>query len=285
MSLSLKNSLVSLEISEHGAEITKLQYKNNDIIWNASEPWKRHAPILFPIIGKLKDNIYYYYQQVYSLPQHGFARDMQWKLIEQTEKNITFELTANAETLKIYPFHFSLIVNYILEDAELKIIFTVFNPNHCVLPFSIGFHPAFNTFSALQYFKIEILPKQELLQRTILHNGLLLNQTEQVQLSQKSFFPLSTSLFDKDAVVFCHQDIKEVALVSEQFNYKMQIDCGNCANIGIWTKPNCNNFVCIEPWMGIADSIDTNQNILEKKDIILLAPYQLWNWSISLKFF
>ncbi|GIV28516.1 MAG: LACX protein [Bacteroidia bacterium] len=286
MEYNLQNKHLSLIVSTNGAEIISLKYQNRELIWQAENEWQRHAPILFPIVGKLKNNQYQYNNQFYSLPQHGFARDKEWLCTLHTEDTLQFELTDDEETFNIYPFHFSLIVEYQLVESGVNITFKIFNPYHEILPFSIGYHPGFNTFGELEDCSVifERNNKSLILQRTFLYNGLISNQKEAISFDNTEIekLRLNTRLFDNDALVFENSGIVSITLENSSWPYSIKISSPNCKNWGIWTKPNCNKFICIEPWMGIADTVDSNRDILNKKDIILLNAYSGWEWEINL---
>ncbi len=281
MDYIIENSFLRVKLNSKGAEITSIQYKDTELIWQGSEPWKRHAPILYPIVGKLKNNEYIYKGNKYSLPQHGFARATEWLCTLQTQTSIEFELTDNENTFIQYPFHFSLIVKYTVINTQLHISFIVFNPDHDPLPFNLGFHPAFNTFSKLNNCYLKIAPEKKFIQRTLLNNGLLSDKKDTLLLNNNTLY-LNESLFDNDAIVLEHTLIEEIQLACNDWKYQININSRNCKNWGIWTKKQCSDFVCIEPWMGIADEEITNQNILQKKDIILLSPYESWRWNIQI---
>ena len=142
----LENSLLSVSVNSFGAELASL--KNNlqeELIWQADKTiWPRHAPVLFPVVGKLKNNLFSYQNKEYTLPQHGFARDKEFILIHKCENKLEFELTSNKESLLLYPFHFSLIISYTLIENKLNTSYKIFNPDANELLFSIGAHPGFN---------------------------------------------------------------------------------------------------------------------------------------------
>lgn len=287
MEYSLRNEYLHLMVSTKGAEIVSLKYNNIELIWQAEKEWQRHAPILFPIVGKLKNNQYTLNEKIYSLPQHGFARDKEWLCTLHTDTILQFELTDDDETFKMYPFHFSLLAEYELQENVVKITFKVFNPYHSILPFSIGFHPAFNTFGQLDecYLKFNRKNKSLSLLRSFLSEGLISKQKESISFDKTEVkkLQLSTHLFDNDALVFEDGGIESIALENSSLNYSIQVSASNCRHWGIWTKSNCNKFICIEPWMGLADTTDHDGNFFNKKDMILLDAYQSWEWGVEIK--
>jgi len=285
MIYTFSNKALEIKVNTKGAELISLLYKGKELLWQANEPWKRTAPILFPIVGKLKNNQYRYLNTIYTLEQHGFARDKEWLCTSLNAKQgkIQFELTDDEETFSKYPFRFSLISEYsFIDDNSIKIHFKVFNPHYNVLPFSIGLHPAFNTFNDLDncrvFFKGHSIPLP--LKRTLLKDGLLSDEKEII--SDEPTIKLQTCLFENDAIVLENTGINEMILSNKHWNYQISIK-SDCKHWGIWTKAKYLDFVCIEPWMGIADTINTNGDILNKKDIILLQAYQSFEWSVEIR--
>lgn len=145
--LEISNDHLIAKISTHGAELTSLVSRKSgeEVIWQAdSKHWARHAPVLFPIVGKLQDNELYYDDKSYRMGQHGFARDTEFKLIEHSKSSISLETSDSDTTWKLFPFAFKLVITYELTGFTLSTIYQVFNPASSPLYFSIGGHPAFN---------------------------------------------------------------------------------------------------------------------------------------------
>ncbi len=146
-SFQIQNNLLSIKVNSFGAELCSVFSKETDIeyIWQADKTiWARHAPNLFPIVGKLKEGEFLYESHAYKLSQHGFARDNEFICIEQTENHLLFELTESEQTLQHYPFHFSFQIGYKLIGNKLETSYSVFNTDTNDLYFSVGAHPAFN---------------------------------------------------------------------------------------------------------------------------------------------
>ncbi|MCX7728349.1 MAG: aldose 1-epimerase family protein [Bacteroidia bacterium] len=282
MSLLIQNKYLKAQFSNIGAELISLRYRNKELIWNADPPWKRHAPILFPIVGKLKDNTFFWKDNSYTLFQHGFARDVEWLCTYHSDTTIEFELTDTEMTFQNYPFHFSLIAEYQVVENTLEIFFRVFNPYHDTLPFSIGYHPAFCLHHQLPDYQLNFFPEQNELLCTKLKDGLITNQRYTIPLSN-SALQLEASLFQDDAIVLENNFISEIELWSLKDNFSISVKSNNVKNWGVWTKLNCNEFICIEPWLGVADNENHNQKLEQKKDIILLPPYQSFEWKIIIE--
>jgi len=286
----LQNNVLIVKVKSFGAELCSVFSSKNNIeyIWQANqELWPRHAPNLFPIVGKLKDNSYNYLNNKYQLPQHGFARDSDFICVEETEFKLTFELTANEETLKHYPFHFSLQISYTLTGNSLITNYKIYNPSNSEIYFSVGAHPAFNcplqTSETFEDYSIVFPTKKEIVINT-LNDGLIKNNTKTISLNETKL-KVSKTLFDNDALVFMNSQIENVSLISNKTKHGVSMECNNWPFFGIWTKKNSEKFVCLEPWFGIADSETTNSNFTNKKGIIKLLPEQNFDCSFNIIFF
>jgi galactose mutarotase-like enzyme len=283
----LKNNELNVKVNSFGAELSSIfSLKNNiEYIWQANpEIWPRHAPHLFPIVGKLKDGSFNVLNNTYQLPQHGFARDNDFESIECSENSLTFELKANDETLKQFPFDFSLKINYTLLENKLITSYEIFNPGSNELNFSIGAHPAFNCplqkDESFMDYSLVFPNKNELVINT-LHEGLIKKETKTLTLNNNKL-SVSKSLFDNDALVFMNSQIEQISLISEKTSHGVTMECFNWPFFGIWTKNNYEQFICLEPWQGIADSETDECDFKNKKGIITLLPKQKFNCSFNI---
>lgn len=168
MIITLSNTKISASINTVGAELMKLEKDNQNYIWTIDEAfWNKTSPILFPIVGRLKNDSYSINGKTHELPRHGFARNFEFEIAHQTESSAVFILTDNAETLKNYPFQFELRLKYELIENSLKVSYSILNKSQEIMPFSIGAHPAFaieDSFSdySLQFNETEEFVSYEL---------------------------------------------------------------------------------------------------------------------------
>ncbi|MCC6371608.1 MAG: aldose 1-epimerase family protein [Bacteroidia bacterium] len=287
MKTTLTSNELTVEIKAHGAELCSIKNKQGtEFLWQASpDVWPRHAPVLFPVVGKLKNNAFSYNNNSYSLGQHGFARDKAFHLIESSDQRCTFELLSNADTKKVFPFDFIFRIHYALTQNVLVTSYQVINSGTEQLLFSVGAHPGFNCpLSANETFEDYYLEfENNQYQLTELLEGLRLEGTRQLHLSNQQV-PLSKNLFDKDALVFEGGQINSVSLCSSKSLHKIKLNCANWPYFGIWSKKGCRQFVCLEPWYGIADNNNSNGNLLQKDGILKLAPKSEFSCDFSLEF-
>jgi len=287
MQFKIQSSTLKATFNSIGAELCSVKNNNGvEFIWQANKSvWARHAPVLFPIVGKLKDNFFNYDNQKHELPQHGFARDMNFELLEGSSESCTFQLQSNDKTKQIFPFDFVFQINYQLVDNKLITSYKVNNPSYKPLFFSVGAHPGFNcpllpneTFSDY-YLEFE----KSNYNLTQLDNGLRLDVKNTLNLPNKKLF-LSKELFHKDALVFENNQINKVSLCSSKSDHKITIENEGWPYFGIWSKNENQQFVCLEPWHGIADKANGLNEFIKKDGIIELAPYAEFNCSFSLFF-
>ena len=281
MNTTISNSILKASINHAGAELFSL--KNNqekEYIWEGNPNfWGKHSPILFPIVGTLKNNTYTIDQKEYQLSRHGFARDMEFQLIEKTENSAVFSLESNHETLKKYPFEFELQLIYSLEKTSLNIEYIVINKSERKMPFSIGAHPAialpenFENYS----FKFE---KEELLKFNLLENDLISNKTEVLKTSD-NLVRLNYKLFENDALVFKTLESNSLTILENEKPY-IEVDFEDFPSLGIWTKDQA-PFVCIEPWFGYSDTAENSGDLYQKEGILLLDADQIFHSKFSIK--
>lgn len=270
---TLENEFARATINAKGAELTSfiLKKDNTEYIWQADPKfWGRHAPILFPIVGRLKDNTYRLKNQTYTMNQHGFARDLSFELVVSEANSCTFKLASNEVTLEKYPFLFELTVSYKLEGTSLEVRYGVQNTGEEIMYFSIGGHPGFNwplipEKEEQEDYVIEF-SNAETADLLLIDGGLISNETRPF-LRDESSFPLSSDLFDNDALVFANLKSDKVTLKSLKTDKFVEMKITGFPYLGIWSQLGSAPFVCLEPWFGLADEVSTDQDFTTKRGI------------------
>jgi galactose mutarotase-like enzyme len=271
---TIKNKNFQVSVKKEGAELSSFKSLNTNIeyIWKADpEVWSAHAPNLFPIIGCLKEDSFIYHGKEYACPKHGFVRkNKKVSLLEQSENSLTFVLKYDEETLKIYPFQFEFQIKFLLENNKLSVIHKVINHGNETMFFSLGGHPGFTcpihdneeySDYYLEFEKPETAPTWE-----VLESGLIGKDTKAV-FDEPTQINLHPQIFKDDALVFKNLNSSVVSLKSKKSPQVVSMEFDDFPYLGIWAKPNA-PYVCIEPWLGIADSSDSNR-VLENKEAIL----------------
>ena len=284
----LENDLCQVTIKHHGAEISSFKLKENNLefIWQADPNyWGRHAPILFPVVGRLKENKYSYQGTEYHMGQHGFARDMAFEVEEKSANKVTFLLTDNEETLKVYPFSFELRLSYELIGQELEVGYDVRTQSEEMF-FAIGGHPAFNVplveDSKFDDYYIHFAPSKS--------RFLLPLKGPYVDLKEKTLAQTNTSIqlhrefFKNDAFILETVGENTFSILSDKTEHGISLSYHDLPYVGIWTPyHNDAPFVCIEPWAGIADTLETTGKIEEKLGINKLVPGEVFERSYKIK--
>tara|TARA_R110000868_G_scaffold306734_3_gene568134 strand:- start:65323 stop:66201 length:879 start_codon:yes stop_codon:yes gene_type:complete len=280
MNYYLDTPTLSIEVTETGIELCSIKSKasGKEYMWQADpEIWGSHAPVLFPIIGALKNGSTFYNSEEYKIPKHGLVRHSnKVRLIEQTEDTLKFRLKWDEESLKIYPFKFELEVSYSIIGSTIQVTHFITNHGENTMLYSVGGHPAFNCpfhegESYEDYFLAFEEPETD---HTWLldSKGLTTGETKPI-LENTRELPLHKNLFNNDALIFKNLSSRKVSLKSRKSGEVLSVHINDFDYLGIWAKPNA-PFVCIEPWLGITDSANSNQNIETKEGLLTLEPHQ-----------
>jgi galactose mutarotase-like enzyme len=283
----LENEHLIASFSAKGAELQSLKSKvsNTEYIWGADPKfWAKHSPVLFPIVGALKDNKYVYQDQSYELSRHGFAREQDFEVEPVNATEVVFTLRESEDTLALYPFQFSLSLRYVLSDKGLTCSYEVHNPADQDLLFSVGGHPAFATpVNGLTYtdYKLTFNADTELQYHKVVNN-LIADETLVLPLENQQL-QLKHELFYNDALVFKALKSDKITLSNNVNNAGLEFSFPDFPYFGIWAAKDA-DFVCLEPWCGIADGVNRNQELRDKEGIIALAPKQSWQraWTVKI---
>ena len=281
MNTTISNSTLKASIKHAGAELFSLKdNQNKEYIWEGNPDfWGKHSPVLFPIVGTLKNNTYTINEKEYQLSRHGFARDMEFDLIHKTENSVVFSLQSNAETLKKYPFEFELQLIYTLKESTLDIEYKVINKGENKMPFSIGAHPAIALPEHFENYAFKF-EKEEVLKYSLLENDLISNKTETLAITE-NLVPLNYKLFENDALVFKTLESNSLTILENSKPY-IKVDFEDFPSLGIWTKDQA-PFVCIEPWFGYSDTAENSGDLFEKEGILILDAKQTFQSKFSIQ--
>ena len=282
MNYEIKNEHIKAKIKSFGAELNSLQKIDEDLeyMWQGdSKYWNRHSPILFPIVGRLKNDSYTYQNQKYNMSQHGFARDKEFEVIKNEADFIEFRLKSDEKTLEIYPFSFELYLSYKLEKNSLIVSYKVINKSDDKMLFSIGAHPAFNWTlkedEKKENYFLEFENIKETKRYFLNDKGLVYDSVDLKIIDNK--IALNEELFKNDALVFEDLNIKTLTLKNSINENYIKLNFENFPYLGIWSKPTGAPFICIEPWFGVADDENSNQNFEDKKGIITLEKDEIFS--------
>jgi galactose mutarotase-like enzyme len=241
--------------------------------------WGRTAPVLFPFVGGVYEKQFRTKGQTYPMGQHGFARDMDFTLLSQTEDAIWFVLESNEETLQRYPYAFILKLGYELKEQGVRVIWQVENPGTEDLPFSIGGHPAFNCpideGKAQTDYLLSFDAKESIVSTRLSGSGLATEARDEYML-QKGYLPITEDLFDKDALVVEHDQAHQVSLCRQDGEPYLSVTM-SAPLFGVWSPPKKKApFICIEPWYGRCDAEGFTGDLTERTWAQTIAPGETW---------
>ena len=287
---TIKNEKLAVTIAAHGAELSSIYDKANDreLVWQADPAfWNRHAPVLFPNVGKYYGGHFTYNGTDYPMGQHGFARDTEFEQAASGENFVTYRLCADEESKKVYPFDFVLEITHRLNGNRLTVEWNVKNTDDKEMYFTIGGHPAFN---------VNVLPDTDFEDYSLVFKEgteklsyVLLDAESGTAIGDKVYeleltdskYALKKDMFDKDALVFDGDQIEWAALALPDGKPYIALESKGFPNFGIWSKPGA-PYVCLEPWCGRCDNKGFEGEISEKPGIIALKAGETFKKSYDI---
>ncbi|CAH2714758.1 Protein LacX, plasmid [Neobacillus rhizosphaerae] len=288
--IGIENDWLKVEISHHGAEVRKVEHKKNGLeyMWTGNPAyWGRVSPVLFPIVGRLKEDRYQLEGETYEMSQHGFLRDVEFEVDDQTTTDVSFRFESGGRYSHVYPYEFIAIIRYTLNEDILTVRWEIVNKNKEEMYFSIGAHPAFRIpileNETMMDYKFQLIPAaNKIVMEYELENSLI---REKGIANDLVSIPLTDSLFAHDALIY--SNIDQVTLSSNKSNHGVEVRFEGFPFVGIWSKYTDGKmapFVCIEPWYGIADTYKTTGNLKEKFGINKLQPREAFRAEYKMKF-
>jgi galactose mutarotase-like enzyme len=284
----ISNEKLSVHISAAGAELQSIVSKENELeyMWSGDPAfWGKKSPVLFPIVGGLKNGSYQHQGITYQLGRHGFAREREFTVRSHSTDTIRFSLVSDETTKEVYPFDFIFSIDYSVSGNRLTVKYIVENIGDETLLFSVGAHPAFKVplvdgtsyedheliFSGQETAGIYPLSAEGLIEK---HTEPLLNHSNRI--------PLHKELFAKDALVFKELQSNYIGILNSKNVHGLKLHYSDFPFMGIWAAKNA-DFVCIEPWCGIADSVDASGELAEKEGINKLSPRNIFEraWAVE----
>lgn len=260
---TLKNQYLTIGVKSNGAELASIisNEDNREYLWQADPKfWKRHSPVLFPIVGSLWNGEFHYQGRAYEMSQHGFARDMEFELIEKTATSVNYLLRSNEDTLLRYPFTFELEIGYELVANTIIVNWKVHNIGDKKMFFQIGAHPAFyysdfeKNEDSRGYFSFD---KSEGLEYIIIKEKGCVDpsETHELSLDKNGDLLIDTHLFDYDALILEKNQVQKVNLLKKDKSPYISLHF-DAPLVGLWApKDKACPFVCIEPWYGRCDRV------------------------------
>ncbi|MBQ0001654.1 MAG: aldose 1-epimerase family protein [Clostridiales bacterium] len=290
----IENDKLCVQVSDHGAELISIFDKanNREVVWQADPTfWNRHAPILFPYVGRHFKKEYRVNGKTYpALTQHGFARNLEFNCESVTEDTITHVLKSTEKTMEIYPFAFTLKVTQSIKGGTLTVKWNVYNENDETMYFTIGGHPAFNVpaieGTTYDQYSLYFPGKDLLTYMLVAEDGSgTLNTSEDYTIElDDGKYPIDLHTFDRDALIFDgHQFDRVGILLPDGMPYLMMTSLDH-PNFGIWAAPHA-PFVCLEPWMGRTDDHGYTGDLTEKENVNALPAGETFEKTYTITVF
>lgn len=275
-------------INPLGAELCSLTKNGSELMWQGDDTvWGGRAPILFPIVGALKNGAMVFQDQKYLMPRHGIARHAMFEQTQQSPSSVSMQLKASKDSLSVYPWNFELTVHFALANEGLEIRYNVVNRDTSDMLFTIGSHPAFaleiNDHYSFSDYDIAFDQPESFATFGLDHDGLLATTSRPLKPTLETTdnaIQLSEDIFNDDALVFRHIQSGTISL-RRQGNTLLTVDTGGAPHLGLWAKPGA-PFVCIEPWFGTSDFVDSTGDFAKKPDLLSLAPEQQFTHSLRI---
>lgn len=265
--LSISNGIITAVISTKGAELKSVVKDGAEILWEGNpDVWAGQAPLLFPICGGLKDDKYIFEGKEYTLQKHGYVRMSEFDVESSVDTSATFILRSNENTKKQFPFDYELRVTYTLTDNKICVGYSVKNVGSGDMYFSIGSHEGYACIGGIEEYSL-IFDKSENFVCNVLNGNLLEYNTYSVGEGRE--LPLKYDFFTIDALTFLNLKSRGVNLVHRPSGRSLRVEFDGFNYLFVWTKPNA-NYICVEPWCGIPDFVDSNYDITQKRGIVKL---------------
>lgn len=280
--LTIENDVLKVVIDQKGAQLTHVLNKKDgfDYIWNGKE-WAKHAPILFPAIGRSTDDHYLFGGKEYPMPQHGFASAYEFEVCDHQKEELKLQFKQNDETRESYPFDFTLTITFTLKQNQLDVRFEVDNPNEQELSFALGFHPAFNVpingEGTFEDYEVDFDTKAEQLhQFEIIKTPAPYRDGKVIPSAAKGRkLPLTHQVFEKGLIIFTEK-IDAVTLQSPKAAHSVHLDTEDFPYVCLWTKEGADlPYLCIEPFYGLPDIAGQKQELSKKEGNCHLAPEKI----------
>ena len=289
--MTLSNDFITIEVNEHGAELVSIKKGGREYLWTGdAQYWNRHAPILFPAVGKPYNNELHVDGKTYPMKQHGFARDSRFECVNAVMgERVSMRMMPLGNH---YPYRLGLEVCYRLEDKRVEIVWTVENFDDKVAYFQIGAHPGFllpdynaddEIHGYIRYRNREGKQVNPVVVSSLKEgNRVPLDAPQKV----KSEMPLKADTFAHDALMFEDGQVVEAVLCDKEGSPVLGVSCPQAEAYGVWAphKEGC-PFVCLEPWCGICDPYGFTGDISTRQYIHCLAPREKYHFTYAIEIY
>lgn len=277
MAFQLSSSRLTATVDPLGAQLTSLKLDGTERLWQGDPSvWNEHAPVLFPIVGRVRDGVYRYQGKEYSIAcPHGFARTSLFSVTEQTASKVTLRLLPDDQTEKQYPFFFVFDVTYELEENVLRMTFRVQNDGANEMYYSFGAHPGFrippDDGTCFEDWYLRFAEGETLTEATL--DGIFMSgKTRPLPYAKGRDVPLDHEMFANDAFILTGLKNKTVQLRSDKSPHRVTVDCSGFDYLAFWQAYSKAEYLCVEPWNGLPSLTGSDEDLTKKLAIRRLAP-------------
>lgn len=289
---TLENEKLLVTVNRHGGELSRIydKEKGRDMLWEGdASVWGRHAPVLFPFVGKSFEGTYRHEGKEYPITAHGFARDMDFEPVLCDMDECWYRLKSSGETLKVYPFPFELEVGHRLSGAELEVIWRVKNCGFEDMPFMIGGHPAFRVPQGKTIYDYTLVLNggrdcpEEYHYQSPNENGYVEEARQGTLKTEQGRVPVERGMFDAVLTyIFDGGKVESAGLLLDGEPY-VTVECKGFPYVGVWTVEKTHPFVCLEPWFGRCDAQGYKGELKDREGIVALGPQESWERSYVIR--
>lgn len=277
--------MLKIKVSNTGAELTSIKFNGKEKLHDGKSFWDRQSPILFPTVGRLRNNRTIIENKEYQIPQHGFAKDMEFTLLEDKECQKVYFAKSSKETLKMYPYEFELYVIYIIENNTLTISYKVINKDKKQMIFGIGGHPGFKLDSPQEEYYYELETEETEAEFMEVEGNYISNKPAKNILKRNKIIEITKQSFSNDAIMMKNLKSNKIILKNKKENRKiLEFNFKDFPILAIWSMPEA-PFMCLEPWFNYADKVKETGYFKDKEGIINLNANEEFNCKFSIEFF
>lgn len=292
MLISIKNDKFSAMVDTAGAQLISLK-RNDDfqLLWQGDPKyWSENAPVLFPIVGALRNGMAKIGGEWYRMPMHGFAKDSEFTACDGGPDTVTLTLTSNGTTKALYPFDFEFKVSYTCTDRGFETKFTVRNMGKGAMPFVVGGHPGFNLplweGDTFEDYDLEFEVNEDQSCPCVdLEQCLIDNSRSKYHLKDQRSIPLTHELFAEDALIFENFKSKTVKLISRKSGHGLCMDISQFPMLGVWSSSNNGPYIALEPWVGCGTMVSEGDDLEKKKNMVFLGENETRSYAFSVSYF
>ena len=277
--------MIEIKVKNPGAELDSIKFNGKERLHDEHEFWDRKAPILFPTVGRLRDNKTIIEGKEFEIPQHGFAKDMEFTLVKKEENKEIYQLKSNEETLKKYPYKFELVVEYETTEDTLTTKIKVTNKDNKNMIFGLGGHPGFKLDLPQDEYYLELSDEENKVEFMEVEGNYISNKPAPNILKDNKIIEITKDSFTNDAIMMKKLKSNKITIRQKKDKKKiLDFEFGDFPILAIWSMPGA-PYICLEPWFNYADRVVETGYFKDKEGVLELKPGEEFDCKFSVKFY